>query len=88
MKKKLTEKDLIAKGFKKETLSIGVTEYDDIYPNHMRQLEYDISNTFDSEQITALKNWANEINRRFSHIKIAISGTGYFMPEECISPKE
>ena len=88
MKQNLTEKDLIANGYKKETLSIHVTEYNDVYPNHMKQVGYDISDTFDGEQIAALKNWANEVNRRFLHIKIAISGTGYFKPEECISPKE
>lgn len=76
------EQELIAKGWKKETLSIHLAEYDECLaqPNKFRRLSYDLGNDFTPEQIGVIRSWVNEVNKRFPNIKLFVSGTGYYMP--------
>ena len=78
------EKELIAQGWKKEMLQIHVQEYDEdfIHKSKHRMLSYDVGDCFNHEQIYNLQMWANEVNKRFPKIKIFITGTGFFKPEE------
>lgn len=76
------EKELLENGWKRETLCIHLDEYDESAPKKFRRLGYDISDDFNSNQIGILKNWANEINKRFPNIKISLSGTGLVPSEE------
>ena len=76
------EQELIAKGWKKETLSIHLAEYDEqLIPNKFRRMSYDLGNDFTPEQIDVIRNWTDEVNKRFLNIKLFVSGTGYYMPE-------
>ena len=74
------EKELLEKGWKKETMCFHLQEYDETVSNKHRRMSYDIGSDFTAEQIGVIKNWANEVNNRFPNIKICITGTGYYMP--------
>ena len=63
-------------------LAIHITEYNESYKFGKIQLTYDISDDFTNDQIATLQHWTNEINSRFPNLKIVITGTGYFKPEE------
>lgn len=78
-----TEQELIAKGWKKETLCIHLQEYDEKYePYKFRRLTYELGINFTSDQIGVIQNWINEVNKRFPNIKMVASGTGYYMPAD------
>ena len=77
---KNTEKELLDKGWKKETLQIHLQEYDETcqYPSKHRRLTYDMRDDFTQDQIGTLRMWANEVNNRFPNIKVCITGTGFY----------
>ena len=78
-----TEQELIAKGWKKETLCIHLQEYDEKYePHKFRRLTYEFGTNFTSGQTDIMRAWINEVNKRFPNIKMSVSGTGYYMPAD------
>ena len=81
-----TEEDLLKEGWKKEMLCIHVQEYDPHLYNdkeiQFRRLSYDLRNDFTEDQIGTIKMWVNEVNNRMPNLKIYLTGTGYYRPEE------
>ena len=78
----MKEKELLEKGWKKETLVFGISEYNTIYPNNSKTLEYDMRDDFTQDQIETIKSFINIVNGRFLNIKMFVRGGGYFLPEE------
>ena len=71
------EQNLLEQGWKKETLSIHLSQYDENAPFKHRRLSYDLDDSFSSNQISLLRQWVGEVNKRFPDIKIFLDGTGY-----------
>lgn len=82
----MDEKELIEQGYKKETLCVHLQEYDprtiEDVEIPFRRLSYDLSNDFTYNQIAIIRNWVKEVNDRFPNIKMYVTGTGYYKPEE------
>lgn len=78
----MKEKELLEKGWKKETLVFGISEYNTTYPNNRKTLEYDMRDDFTQDQIGTIKSFINIVNGRFLNIKMFVRGDGYFLPEE------
>lgn len=72
------EQKLLEEGWKKQTLKISIREYDDNFPTKFRMLTYDMANDFTAQQIGIIRNWVNEVNKRFPNIKMFVEGTGYY----------
>lgn len=73
----MTEQELLNSGWKKEVLCLHIQEYDELFKNKFRRLSYELDRSYSQDQISGLQRWAQEINRRFPHIKMFITGTGY-----------
>ena len=75
----MNEQELIEQGYKKETLTIHISEYDTNAPggyNH-RSLSYDLNRDFTDDQIAGIELFIREVNRRFPNIKMFATGTGW-----------
>lgn len=47
-----------------------------------RRLSYDFRDDFSDEQITTIKNFVAKVNDHFPNIKMCVTGTGYYKPNE------
>lgn len=75
----MTEQELLENGWEKEMLCFNIQEYDPqlTTDNKYRRLSYDLGRTFTSDQISGIKGFCDEINKRFPNIKMFVTGTGY-----------
>lgn len=82
----MDEKELIEKGYVKDTLSIHIQEYDphtvDGKTFPFKSLSYDMTDTFTANQIDIIKRFVSEVNKRFPNIKMFVTGCGYTKKEE------
>ena len=82
----MDEKELIEKGYVKDTLSIHIQEYDPHVVNDktfpFRCLSYDMTDTFTASQIAIINRFVTEVNNRFPNIKMSVTGCGYTKKEE------
>lgn len=82
----MDEKELIEKGYVKDTLSIHIQEYDPHTVNDktfpFRRLSYDLTDTFTADQIAIINRFVTEVNNHFPNLKISVTGCGYTKKEE------
>lgn len=80
----MTEQELLENGYEKEMLCFNIQEYDPqlITDNKFRRLSYDLDRTFTSDQISVIKRFCDEVNKRFPNIKMFLSGTGFVKKED------
>ena len=82
----MDEKELIEKGYVKDTMSIHRQEYDPHVVNDktfpFRRLSYDLTDTFTADQIATINRFVSEVNNRFPNLKISVTGCGYTKKEE------
>ena len=83
------EQKLIDSGlWKREILSFGISVVDKAAPYGVRTLEYDLGDTFTSDQIALFEQFFREVNRRFPTVKMFTRGTGLVPVEDDCQNKE
>lgn len=80
----MKEQELLENGYERETLCFHIQEYDPTLTDDdkFRRLSYDLGRTFTSDQISSMRMFCEEVNKRFPNIKMFLSGTGFIKKED------